>query len=272
MNNLSWQAYPHIVRFIRRYISDSKLSDRGLLTEPELDVAESGVLLRHWLNGVDVGQALRYLQQDYTRQQLQSAMQVMASAKTHRVRLKTFSTDEFRRRAARLMIQYGVVETPFGEALLGFTEDGICHVSFYDGRDAPEAILSQQWRVAGFVQNPIQADRYLRQMFDTADMAYALSAWTYGTDFQTTVWRTLMQLPSGGLISYQQLAEQVGAPGAARAVGTAMAKNHLVWLMPCHRVLRQSGEFGHFGGGTERKMAMVLYEAVRANHNHETLR
>lgn len=260
MNKASQQAYPYIVGFIRQHVASSMSSD-----DVEWDKAQLNVRLAEW-SGMDVDELHHYLSRDYTCQQLQFAVDMM-NASDHQshadyVQLKALSIAEFKAQSSDLRIQFGVVETEFGKVLLGFTEAGICHITFHDDCDDPETFLRKRWPVAGFDVNEAMAQQYATQLFGSTAVKQEIPAWTYGTDFQIKVWRTLMRLPSGGLINYQQLATLSGAPRAARAVGSAMAKNHLSWLIPCHRVLRQSGDFGHYGGGPERKMAMVAYEAA----------
>jgi AraC family transcriptional regulator of adaptative response/methylated-DNA-[protein]-cysteine methyltransferase len=100
------------------------------------------------------------------------------------------------------------------------------------------------------------------------DMQHArrgLSLWLSGTNFQIQVWRALMAVPFGCVVSYSQLATLMGRPKATRAVGTALARNPVAFLIPCHRVLRETGEFGTYHWGSERKAAMCGWEAALLN-------
>lgn len=261
------QAYPRIIRFIQQHMPPTKSMRENPMPDDDFDEAHMHGLLAQWAAGATPEQIKHYLSRAYTRQQLQSAVQAI-NAPEHPgnaayVQLKTCSTSEFQRQSAQFNMHYGMVDTPFGNALIGFTQDGICHLSFHDVSDAPETHLRQRWPTGKLSRDSANAQSYVEQIFQSSGAPKPIPAWTYGTDFQIRVWRALMQLPSGGLMTYQQLAAQAGAPGAARAAGSAMANNRLAWLIPCHRVLRQSGDFGQYGGGTERKMAMVAYEAAR---------
>jgi AraC family transcriptional regulator of adaptative response/methylated-DNA-[protein]-cysteine methyltransferase len=91
-----------------------------------------------------------------------------------------------------------------------------------------------------------------------------LTVFVKGTDFQLRVWRALLRIPSGRLTTYGQLAAAIGAPSAARAVGSAVGSNELAWLIPCHRVIRQTGAAGEYRWGAVRKRAMLAWEASAA--------
>ena len=88
-----------------------------------------------------------------------------------------------------------------------------------------------------------------------------MTAFARGTDFQRRVWRALLRIPSGRVTAYGQLADAIGAPGAARAVGSAVGANELAWLIPCHRVIRRTGAAGEYRWGAARKKAMIAWEA-----------
>ena len=94
------------------------------------------------------------------------------------------------------------------------------------------------------------------------DPGAGLSLWVSGTNFQIQVWRALLRVPFAGLLSYSELARLMGRPGAARAVGTAMARNPIAFLIPCHRVLRESGRFGTYHWGGARKVAICAWESA----------
>ena len=107
-------------------------------------------------------------------------------------------------------------------------------------------------------------------MFDAAPTGRPLSTWVIGSNFQVQVWRALLRIPYGELRSYRQVAAQVGRPRAARPVGSAIAGNPIGYLIPCHRVLRSSGEIGGYHWGTERKAAMIAWEAAHLQPEGES--
>jgi len=156
------------------------------------------------------------------------------------------------------LLEYGVTRTPYGVALWGFTCMGLCHLSLHDQCANPEAQLQQHWPDYTCQLHQAQADILLRQATNPA--AQPIIAWVTGTTFQTQVWQTLLQLQPGELISYQQLAERTGHPAAVRAVGTAVGKNPIAWLIPCHRVIRKNGDIGQYHWGTTSKKQMIQTE------------
>lgn len=164
-----------------------------------------------------------------------------------------------------LTIRYGLHDTPFGKALIGTTERGICHLGFV-GRSEGEAIdaLVTNWQQAEMVEDHNATVSLVKPIFDLSKRSKKpLHLHVRGTNFQLKVWEALLRIPSGAVTSYQGLAEQAGNPGASRAVGTALAHNPIAVLIPCHRVIRKMGEFGNYRYGTIRKKALLGWEAAQ---------
>jgi len=155
-------------------------------------------------------------------------------------------------------LAYGVTTSPFGEALWGFTVAGLCHLSLHDAGVDPCAILRVRWPAYHYQARQAQAEALLDAAL--CSTASPIQAWVSGSAFQVQVWRALLQIRPGELVSYQQLAQRIGQPKAARAVGSAVGKNPIAWLIPCHRVIRQSGEYGQYHWGRARKAAMIAAE------------
>lgn len=155
-------------------------------------------------------------------------------------------------------LEYGVTCSPYGIALWGFTSAGLCHVSLHDVCADPPAILRQRWSGYTCRLHQAQADALSAQAGNPD--APPIIAWAVGTALQIRVWQALLQLRPGELISYQQLAERVGHPDAVRAVGTAVGKNPIAWLIPCHRVIRKNGDIGQYHWGAARKQQMIQAE------------
>jgi len=182
------------------------------------------------------------------------------------VNMEAMSPGEFKRAAAGMTIRYGTGETPFGVALVATTVRGICHLSFPGEGDLDRWLAQSrhEWPLANLVHAPADAAETLDAVFNRAPAATArgLSLWVSGSNFQVQVWRALLQVPFGGLLSYGQLARLLGKPGAARSVGSALARNPVAYLIPCHRVLRATGDFGVYHWGSGRKMAICGWEAA----------
>ena len=181
------------------------------------------------------------------------------------VNMEAMSPGEFRQAAAGLEIRYGSGETPFGCALIASTARGICNLSFVEPGQLQSAteVLLNGWPEAHWELDPHgSADLLARAFSPRHGRDAGLSLWVSGSNFQIQVWRALLQIPFAGLLSYGQLAELVGRPRAARTVGSAVANNPVAFLIPCHRVLRASGEFGEYHWGTMRKTAICAWEAA----------
>ena len=183
------------------------------------------------------------------------------------VTIEAMTPGEFRRGGAGLAIGYGFAPSLFGDMLIAATPRGICHIGFADDRQAaldglhaafPAAALSATG--TGPQGRAVQAA--LRQDWTTPQ---EIRLHLHGTPFQMKVWEALLKIPGGRLASYGDVAAAVGAPSASRAVGTAVGTNPVAWLIPCHRVIRQSGAFGGYRWGAPRKQAMIGHEAAQAD-------
>ncbi len=184
----------------------------------------------------------------------------------HFVQLEALTPGEFKRRGEGLTIEYAVHDTPFGEAFIGVTPRGICQLGFLDdaGVDKHLADLSARWPRARLCENHQRTLRLIDTIFDGQEKPdRPLSLYVAGTNFQINVWKALLQIPPGQIVSYSQVATAIGRPRTARAVGLAVGQNPVAFLIPCHRVIRQNGELGGYHWGETRKHAMHAWEAAR---------
>ena len=175
---------------------------------------------------------------------------------------------EYKSGGAGLTIRYGLHDTPFGKALIGVTERGICHLGFVGSSegDAVDALVSN-WQQAEMIEDHKATVSLIEPIFDLSRRGNTpLRLHLRGTNFQLKVWEALLRIPPGALTSYEGLAEQAGRPGASRAVGTALGRNPIAVLIPCHRVIRKLGEFGNYRYGSVRKKALVGWEAAHVTH------
>ncbi|MEM8643210.1 MAG: methylated-DNA--[protein]-cysteine S-methyltransferase [Cyanobacteria bacterium P01_G01_bin.54] len=196
------------------------------------------------------------------------------------VNLVAMSPGEYKQGGKHLRIHYGSHDTPFGSCLIATTERGICNLQFLD---MPEAAthseivrtqLAQAWPQAELILAPQMTQAVSNRLFapfDNPSPSRALSLHVKGTNFQIQVWRALLQIPPGGITTYQDLAQRLGRPTAARAVGNAVGQNPLAYLIPCHRVLRSSGELGGYRWGLTRKAALVGWEAGQTENDPDSL-
>jgi len=157
-------------------------------------------------------------------------------------------------------IKYDLKEHALGTLFVATTEIGICHISFTDCEQTTLNILKQRFQKTHFQKSLL--DNSLLQS-NTNSKLHVL-----GTEFQIYVWKTLISIPIGETRTYQNIAHSIGREKAVRAVGTAIAKNEVALLIPCHRVIRKSGDIGNYRWGIDRKEKLIAIERKPSNLNH----
>lgn len=250
--------------------------------QPNLDQlsAEMGVSPHHlqrtfqsWA-GVSPKQFLKFLTRQAALDRLKSGHSVLDSAldsglsgpgRLHDLMVSTeaLTPGEIRKRGAGVKIAYGFGATPFGSALLAWTDRGINFLGFCDelGPENTLASLKSQWANSEFQEEPDGAGKRLDAIFDNKEDS-SIKLWLRGSPFQLKVWQALLSIPDGEHSTYGQLARHIGNPGAARAVGSAVGSNPVSWIIPCHRVIRQVGDIGGYRWGELTKKALIGYEVA----------
>ena len=188
------------------------------------------------------------------------------------VTMEAVTLAQFKSGGDGLLIEYGFAPSIFGDCFVAVTDRGICAISFADGNR--EEVLNEfrgKWPAAKLRQNDQVAlevtakmDSLLNQNSSEKPTFHLL---VKGTPFQVKVWEALLKIPSGMVTSYQGLASAIGSPTASRAVGSAVGKNPVSWLIPCHRVIRQEGIIGNYHWGSLRKTAMIGLEKTIVGEN-----
>ena len=183
------------------------------------------------------------------------------------VNFEALSPGEYKLKGSGLHIDYGFFPSPFGLCLLATTERGICWMSFTadDGREEAVQQMLCNWDGAHCAENERRISRLAHNVFEPfAGMpGTSLQLHVRGTNFQIKVWEALLSIPFGRLCSYGDIAARIGAPKAARAVGSAVGSNPVSLLIPCHRVIRETGVFGNYRWGGARKKLLIGWEAAR---------
>jgi AraC family transcriptional regulator of adaptative response/methylated-DNA-[protein]-cysteine methyltransferase len=173
---------------------------------------------------------------------------------------------QFKLRGQGLAIRYGFHDSPFGRVLIGVTERGICRLGFVTGNDEAAEVraLAQDWPAAEMIFEPASTSAPAEQAFRFAlgrnPDSEPPGLLVMGTNFQIKVWESLMRIPRGGVVSYQDVARAIGNPSAARAIGRAVGGNPIALLIPCHRVILKSGAIHNYRWGVERKRAILAFE------------
>lgn len=230
-------------------------------------------LFRQWV-GISPKRYLEFLTVRHAKTLLQQSKSVLETAyevgltgpsRLHEqfVSIEAATPGEFKRRWRGVEISYGTAHGPFGEMLIAQTARGVCLLSFVNARTREREFtrLQRLYCVADLRNDSARANETARAIFRrpfSGDEKIHLTV--RGTNFQVSVWRALLAIPSGAVISYRQLAAHLGAPKAARAVGNAVAANPVNFLIPCHRVLRTDGSVGGYRGGSALKENLLGWE------------
>ncbi len=183
----------------------------------------------------------------------------------HFVQLDAVTPGEYKRAGEGVDVLYGIHDTPFGQAFIAATMRGICRFAFLDDSLADQHVsdLHAFWPRAVFREDLTRTAQLVQQMFSRQHLPdRPLSLFVSGTNFQVSVWRALLQIPPGCVASYTQVANAIGRPASARAVGLANGANPIAFLIPCHRVIQSSGHLGGYHWGETRKHAIHAWEAA----------
>lgn len=236
-------------------------------------------LFKRWA-GISPKQFLQFLTLDYAKTILDRSGSLLEAAyasglsgtgRLHDlfITFDAVTPGEFKRKGEDVLVQYGKHPCPFGSCLIGITSRGICWLSFY-GTEGPERSLHEffhQLSGAEFLESPQTTEAYVKAIFGRgiAPERKPLTLFLKGTNFQIKVWEALLELPEGGLFTYESIAAAIGRPQATRAVASAIARNPVSYLIPCHRVLRKSGRISGYRWGPIRKKAIIAWEAAHTS-------
>lgn len=256
------------IRFLDEHRTEQPDLDR-LARHVHLSPFHFQRLFTRWA-GVSPAQFLRHLTRDAALARLKAGSNVLDTAldlglsgpgRLHDLVVATdgLSPGEIQSGGERVDMHYGMIPTLFGPAFLAWTPRGICALRFAGPDEMKDALgeLRSSWPKADFRHDPRTAAEKGAELFDKPARLHLR-----GTPFQVHVWRALLEIPEGTLVGYQTLARAVGHPKASRAVGTAVGANPVALLIPCHRVIRQTGVLGNYRWGAARKKIISAWEAT----------
>lgn len=221
--------------------------------------------------GVTPKQFLHTITLNYAKEQLIKSKSILdsslemglsSSSRLHElfINLIGVTPKEWKEKGKNVVITYGYGKTPFGEALVGFTDKGICYLSFInENKDELFNQFIKLWENANFNFDNKIVNEYLENIF-IKNKKYPLLV--KGTNLQINVWKALLNLPSGTITTYQDIANYLNKPKAVRAIASAIGKNHIGYLIPCHRVISKSGAMSGYRWGIERKKILISYETI----------
>jgi AraC family transcriptional regulator of adaptative response/methylated-DNA-[protein]-cysteine methyltransferase len=272
--NSEYQRMEKAIRFLEDHAGE----------QPNLDVVSEQIglssfhfqrLFKKW-TGLSPKRYLQFLTVENAKTLLLDSSSVMdtalevglsGSGRLHDlfVSVEAMTPGQFKSRGTGITLEYGFYDSPFGSALLVVTETGITDLWFVDDEDEGEAFdeLHKLWPAAtvreGTEATRKKMNRILSGVFSQT-RGEPVKLLLRGTNFQIKVWQALLRIPEGAVTSYTDIAQGIGRPDAVRAVAGAVAKNPIAWLIPCHRVLRSSGEMGGYRWGITRKKIMLARE------------
>lgn len=182
------------------------------------------------------------------------------------IKIEGMTPGEYKNGGAQLQINYSFAESPFGSLIVAATPKGICYMAFADDPDLAFQELQQLFPNAKYRQVLDMMQQNALYIFGKDwSRLQELKLHLKGTDFQIKVWETLLKVPVGELSTYSAIASAIDNPKASRAVGSAVGDNPVAFLIPCHRVIKSTGELGQYHWGSPRKTAMIGWEAAQTD-------
>lgn len=280
MNAEPQQSYHYHV--MRRAIdlidrAEEALPLNALAAEMDMSPAHFQLLFTSWV-GVSpkryqqylaLGHAKSLLAQRFTTLETSHELGLSGSGRLHDLflRWEAMSPGEFARKGDGLKIYWGWFDSPFGLSLVMGTEKGICGIGFASeaGEEATMEDLVSRWPNAEFIEDPMMLRPWVLEAYGAGDqVTEKVPLYMIGAPFQIKVWEALLAIPSGHVTTYSEIAQAIGSPRAVRAVGTAVGRNPVSFLIPCHRALRKSGGLGGYHWGLPVKRAILAWESARA--------
>lgn len=280
--------YELIARAIR-YLVDNSFDQPGL-AEVAAAIGMSEFHLQRTFSqwaGVSPKQFLQFLTKQHAKSLLRNASvfeTALASGLSSPSRLhdlmvthESITPGDYKSYGKGLQIGYGVHSSPFGYCFVAVTERGVCKLAFFDQQEEYENLLCElnaDWKQAAIEEDISASGSVISTIFagassllssqpspQSSSQARSIKVLLKGTPFRLLVWEALLRIPCGKLASYQQVARAIGKPSAVRAVASAVASNDIGYLIPCHRVIRESGALSAYRWGTARKAALLGWES-----------
>lgn len=255
-------------------------------TQPDLDLIAEKVnlspfhfqrLFTEWA-GVSPKKFLQYLSLSYAKDMLKNEQATLfdvaletglsGTGRLHDlfVNIEGMTPGEYKNGGENLVINYNFHHTPFGNLLIAGTKKGVCYMAFADDELLAFEELHQQFPKANFNKLTDKNQEDALQIFSTNwSETKRVKLHLKGTPFQLKVWETLLKIPKGNFTTYSTIAQTIGNANASRAVGSAIGSNPIAFIIPCHRVIQSSGNFGQYHWGSVRKTAILGWEAAQIN-------
>lgn len=177
------------------------------------------------------------------------------------VDIEAMTPGEYKNDGENLIINYSFQDSQFGSYLVATTTKGVCNILFFEDKNMAIQDLRKRWRHAKFIENTTDIQQQVIDFFENRTIPSKIKLHLHGTNFQLKVWEALLSIPEGKITSYGTIAHQIGDPNLSRAVGTAIWDNPIGYLIPCHRVLKSTGDISGYRWGVDRKRMILGWEA-----------
>jgi AraC family transcriptional regulator of adaptative response/methylated-DNA-[protein]-cysteine methyltransferase len=232
----------------------------------------AGVTPKQFLQCLTLNHAKKLL--DESRSTLEAAyatgLSGMGRLHDHFVAIDAMTPGQYKKRGAGLTIDYADVETPFGKCFLAISNRGVCSFDFVDDSNLDDSVrrLYESWSNAEISQNRSAVVQVINRIWHSTNgqSGKPLHLLVKGTNFQLRVWQALLSIPPGNVLTDEDIAMLIGQPDSIHAVSQAISKNPIAYLIPCHRVIKESGALGNYLWGTTRKKAILGREFA---HKHQ---
>ena len=273
-NNLNYKRIETAISYIKSHFKEQPSLDE-VAKQVHLSSFHFQKVFKEWA-GISPKKFLQYVSTSYAKKLLKEQNTTLAkasfetglsgSSRLHDlfVNMEGMTPAEYKNEGKHLVINYQYADSPFGNLLVGSTAKGVCHMAFFEDQEKAFHILENKFPKAEFHQRMDENQQNALEVFSKdRQQLTEIKLHLRGTSFQLKVWEALLQIPPGGISTYGRIAQHINNPKATRAVGTAIGQNPIAYLIPCHRVIRSSGDFGGYHWGTNRKTAMIGWEAAQ---------
>ncbi len=271
--SLNYQRIAKVIEYIQNHFQEQPSLD-DLAAQVHLSPFHFQRLFRDWA-GTSPKKFLQYTSLNHAKRLLaeqeaslsETAFQtgLSGTSRLHDlfINIQGMSPAEYQKGGENLSVHYSLAESPFGQLIVASTHKGLCYLAFAESEDQAFEGLKNEFPRATLKQgSDVNQESALRFFSRDWTQLPQIKLHLKGTEFQLQVWEALLKIPSAQVATYGTLAAQIGKPKASRAVGTAIGSNPIAYLIPCHRVIRASGELGGYRWDPLRKRALLAWEAA----------
>jgi len=277
-NHTNFNRISTAIRYIQQNFKNQPSLDE-VAAEIKLSPYHFQRLFSEWA-GVSPKSFLQYISVNHAMQVLQEEQATVLDAaydtglsgtgRLHDlfIKIQGMTPGEYKNGGENLTINYSYPESPFGEILIASTSKGICYMGFIDAdKNKTFNELQQRYPNAKFIEQSDTLQKNTMHIFQQDwSKIPQLKLHLKATDFQLKVWEALLKIPMGKLTTYANIARDINSPNASRAVGTAIGRNPVGFLIPCHRVIKSNGIPGGYMWGPTRKSAIIGWEAAKTRY------